>query len=137
MLKRILILIIVSSPTLAFGDLDISSLNLKLNRQEKKAVFQGEVFLCFNSIKLLTSKVVFEFTTKDNKKIAKIVMPDKIRAIKKEGGNARLVIANSGIYSPKSEKLSLTGEVVLQDKNNIIITDKMVYLGKLNEIIQK
>lgn len=134
MLGVILTSAMLSSNCLAIDDLDISSLELKYDRHKKTATFSGNVVLCFNNIKLLSQKIIFHFHDDNGKKIEKVHIPKKLKAIKSEKESEDIILSDSATYYLKEETLHLKGNVTIQNKKDVIITDEMVYHGKLKKI---
>ena len=137
MLKLILILgIIAKSVSICANDnLDISSANLVFDRHNNDATFSGNVLLCLNGIKISAEEVVFTFEKEDNKKINKITIPVRLRALRDNNGEKSAILADKGIYTLDDETLILSGNVIIEDKKEVIITDEMLYHGKLKNII--
>lgn len=134
MLRLILILIIMQNNAHANAGLDISSLDLVYDRHNKKATFSGNVILCFDNVKLSSQKVIFMFQDENRRKIEKVHIPVKLKAIKQENGEETIIIADSGTYHLTTQTLRLKGNVLTQDKKDVIKTDEMIYHGKLNKI---
>ena len=134
MLGLILILALPSRTCLADDDLDISALKLVYDRHKKSATFSGNVVLCFENVKLVSQKVIFTFKDDNRKKIDKVNIPGKLRAVRTEDGQKKVILADSGTFSLEDQTLTLIGNVAIEDKKDVIITDKMIYHGKLKKI---
>lgn len=136
MLKLTLILLVQSNICYAQDNLDISSLKLVYDRHGRSATFSGMAILCFDNVKLSTEKIIFTFEKGYNTKIEKITIPSKLKMIKSENGKQNVILADSGIYMLQEEKMTLTGNVMVENKKDTIITDQITYYGKLKNIIQ-
>ncbi|PCJ29583.1 MAG: hypothetical protein COA94_00845 [Rickettsiales bacterium] len=139
-LKRLVIFLIYISPlsyhALSDERLRIDSDNLTIKKDDSSASFTGSVEASFNDYKLTTSKLTILYGTINGKKdIVKIVIPSKLKLIKP--CSEEIAIADRGIFDNKTKKLTLTGNVMLQQKDNILATDKLVYSGNFKAINHK
>lgn len=131
---RLVLLLGIPIKSLAINNLDINALNLVYDRHKKTATFSGNVILCLSNIKLTSNKIIFYFKDQSNKEIEEVIIPGKLKAIKKENGQENVILADKGSYSLTNETLILEGKVIIEDKKDIIITNKMIYHGKLTKI---
>jgi lipopolysaccharide transport protein LptA len=115
----------------AKDNLDIKSDTLKYDRHKNIATFEGNVLICLDGIRIHTDKVIFHFLNKS--KIKEVRIPSKIKAIREKDNS--VILADKGIYILKNEMLKLIGNVVIEDNKGIVITNEMVYQGKLKNII--
>ena len=124
------------SCVLASDKVQITSEELTINKSDFTAIFEENVLLIFEDMKLSTSKLVIHYNDKDNKKeIKEIFIPNKLKAIK--NNDNELIIADKGEFNNISKKLTLTGNVKMQKDGNILFTKKLVYIAKFEQIIQK
>ncbi len=139
MLKLILVLAITTSPisSLVFAEdiLHIDSDNLILNREKNTAVFSGDVLICFQGMKLRSQKAIFTFENQKTRKIKMITFPEKVEAIREIDGSDSVVIANEAVYTLANMELLLKGHVIIEDKKEVIVTEEMLYYGKLKNIV--
>ncbi len=134
MLRLILILVTLSSSLPSFADnLHIDSEELVLDKKTNTASFTGNVMLCFKDMKLISQKVVFYFEDGKNKKIKKIVFPTLVQVEKLDS----TILADSAVYTEVSKLLVLTGHVVVEKNGEVIVTDEMLYHGKLEDVVLK
>jgi len=139
MLKLILILAIMTKPLFViFADdnLHIDSENLVLDREKNTAIFTGNVVICFHSMKLHSQKAIFTFAEQNTRKIKLIEFPEKVEAIRDTTDNTEpsVIIADNAIYTAANMELVLKGHVIIEDAKEIIVTDQMLYYGKLTNI---
>lgn len=134
MLKLILILMMLKTNAYANDDLDISSLDLVYDRHKKTATFSGNVILCFSNVTLTSEKVIFIFQDSNKRKIEKVHIPARLRAIKQENNQETLILGDSGTYYLSTKTLHLKGNVIIEDKKDVIKTNEMIYHGKLKKI---
>lgn len=133
-LKLILILIAIISPignSIAQDKLDITSDNLKYDRHKNIATFSGNVLICIDGIKIHTDRVIFHLLNKS--KIKEVRIPSKLKAIRE--ANNSVILADRGNYILADETLLLHGNVIIEDKQDVVITNEMVYHGKLKNIV--
>ncbi|MGV2432690.1 MAG UNVERIFIED_CONTAM: LptA/OstA family protein [Rickettsiaceae bacterium] len=113
MLRFVLIWKIVINPIFALANdmsfLDIHSSKLVFDRQNKKAIFTGNVVMHFKEITLITDQVIFLFLDNNKSKIKEIIFPEKIKAIKKSGNDESIIISDHANYRMLEEKLTLRG----------------------------
>jgi len=133
---RLILLLALPINSLGIDNLDINALNLVYDRHKKTATFSGNVVLCFSNIKLTSNKVIFSFKDQNNKEIENVIIPGKLSAIRKENGQNNVILADKGFYSLANETLTLEGNVVIEDKKDVIIAKKMIYHGKLTKIVK-
>ena len=125
----LLSLIFILSSNNIFANIDklkITSNNLKIQKDNSTATFTGSVTVVFDDLKLITTKlIVFYDDVYKKKDIKKIIIPNKLKAIRNCG--TEIVIANKGFFDNFTRKLTLEGDVKMQQNDNILVTDKMVY----------
>lgn len=124
----------VSAKTLAETGFDqnlfINSDHLTLNQNNSSATFKSNVVVRFKDMVLKTSILIVYYNELDGKRsIDRIYIPTKLKAIKT--CNDEVVIANKGEYFAPQNKLVLTGNVRLKRKDNVLITNKLVYYTKI------
>ena len=119
--------ILFADVTLASSNkLEITSDNLTVKKDQLTATFNGYVTVTFDDLKLTTSKLTIFYTDiTDERKIKKIVIPFRLRAIKNCG--KEIIIADKGIFDNLTKKLTLEGNVKIQKEGNILATNKLVY----------
>jgi lipopolysaccharide export system protein LptA len=139
MLRLVLIWKIVINPIFALANdmsfLDIHSSKLVFDRQNKKAIFTGNVVMHFKEITLITDQVIFLFLDNNKSKIKEIIFPEKIKAIKKSGNDESIIISDHANYRMLEEKLTLKGNVILSDKDGIVSGNEVLYYGKLKNVM--
>ncbi len=111
----------------------INSDNLVIDQIKQQAFFTGEVILWFDDIMVKTTNLEIFYKIVDNKKtINYISIPSNLTAKRNDG--QELLIATSAKYFVERKELVLLGDVIVQNKNGIIKTDKLVYYTKLNNV---
>lgn len=111
----------------------ITSDDLIVDDKSLSADFKGSVTVVFEDMILKTDDLKIRYVdNKGKKSIDKIEIPGRLKAIKTTC--QELVIADRGEYSVSSNQLVLYGNVRMQRDNNILITDKMVYVAKLKSM---
>ena len=106
--------------------LNITSDNLTVKKDQLTATFNGYVTATFDDLKLITSKLtVFYTDIADKRKIKKIVIPFKLRAIKNCG--EEIIIADKGVFNNLTKKLTLEGNVKIQKEGDVLVTNKLIY----------
>ncbi len=111
----------------------INSDNLVIDHTKQQAFFTGEVILWFDDIVVKTTNLEIFYKIVDNKKtINYISIPSRLIAKRNDG--QELLIATSAKYFVERKELVLLGDVIVQNKNGIIKTDKLVYYTKLNNV---
>ena len=138
MLKLILMLISITSTKLIFAEdnLHIDSTKLVVDRNKNTAIFTGNVLVCFHGMKLSTEKIIFTFDGANTKKIKFITFPVKLKALRETDNNSSvIIIADNALYTIDTMELLLKGNVIIEDKEEVIITDQMLYYGKLKNIV--
>lgn len=114
----------------------ITSEELIINKSDYTAIFEENVLLIFEDMKLSTSKLIIHYSDINNKKeIKKIIIPNKLKAIKNEGNE--VIIADSGEFDNQTKRLVLTGNVKMQKDGNVLFTKKLIYMAKFEKIIQE
>lgn len=133
--KTILFLILFSiTNVLALDKVQITSEELTINKSDLTAIFNENVILLFENMKLSTSKLIIYYSNEDNKKeIKKIIIPNKLKAIRNQG--AEIIIADRGEFDNHLKQLTLTGNVKMQKDGNILFTKKLIYIAKFENII--
>lgn len=102
-----------SLQTLSEGEpLSISSEKMTLKGQEDKVSFEGNVFIQRGDVKITAGRVEVLLTDKDKgksdvggKEISQIEMMEKVEVLQGD----RRVLAQKGVYNPKSGEIILTG----------------------------
>lgn len=134
-----ILIIIKSGAALAFKgteSIEITSDNLIVDDQNLFASFKGSVTVTLEDMILKTDYLKIHYANNKGKKsIDKIEIPGKLKAIKTSC--QEVVIADSGEYNSSLNELLLKGNVRVQKDNNILITDKMIYITKLKSLSQK
>lgn len=140
----ILCLVLFSSSALAektiIEDLIINSSHLKLNKNTLEGIFSGNVTLWFNNgIIIKTDKMIIKLKLENNKrKVQEITIPHKLQAIKIDENNKTVVIiADQAIYLFDNEELRLTGNINMQEKENFVKCNELIYLTNLKNIQTK
>lgn len=116
----------------SIDELKITSDHLTIQKNQSTATFTNNVVVFFDNLKLTTTKLIIYYTDINKKKaITKIVIPEKLTAIRNCG--REVVIANKGIFDNSTKKLILEGNIALQKEGNILITDKLIYSSSLKK----
>ncbi|MDR0774877.1 MAG: hypothetical protein LBE72_06250, partial [Rickettsia sp.] len=111
----------------------IHSDNLVIDQTKNQACFTGEVILWFDDMMVKTTNLEIFYKTVDNKKtIDYISIPSRL--IAKRNNGQELLTATSAKYFVERKELVLLGDVIVQNKDGIIKTDKLVYYTELNNI---
>ncbi|MDN3029830.1 MAG: LptA/OstA family protein [Candidatus Tisiphia sp.] len=112
----------------------INSDNLVIDQIKQQACFTGEeVTLWFDDIMVKTTNLEIFYKIVDNKKtINYISIPSKLTAKRNDG--QEVLIATSAKYFVERKELILLGDVIVQNKDGIIRTDKLVYYTELNNV---
>tara|TARA_B110000503_G_scaffold40618_1_gene66755 strand:+ start:2507 stop:2965 length:459 start_codon:yes stop_codon:yes gene_type:complete len=114
----------------SIDQLKITSDKLTINKDTATATFFGKVTVIFDDFKLTTSilKIIYD-DANNTKEIKKIIIPEKLKAIKNCG--TEIVTANGGVFDNSTKKLTLKGNVRMYKEGNVLITDKLIYLISL------
>lgn len=118
----------------ASDKVQITSEELIINKSDSTAIFDENVLLIFEDMKLSTSKLIIHYSdAKNNKEIKKIVIPNKLKAIRDK--EKEIIMADYGEFDNLTKKLVLTGNVKMQKDGNILFTKKLIYIAKFEKII--
>lgn len=119
--------ILFADITLASNNkLAITSDNLTVKKDQLTAIFNDDVTITFGDLKITTSKLIIFYTDiTDERKIKKILIPFKLRAIKNCG--KEIIIADEGTFDNLTKKFTLEGNVKIQKEGNVLATNKLVY----------
>lgn len=110
--------------------LKITSDNLTIQKDESTATFTGTVTVIFDNLKLTTSKLTVLYSdVGGSKEIKEIIIPAKLKAIRDCG--AEVITADKGNFNNSTKKLTLEGNVHMQKKGNVLITNKLIYSSSL------
>ena len=111
----------------------IISDDLIIDDKSLSADFKGSVTVIFEDMILKTDNLKIRYVdNKGKKSVDMIEIPGKLKAIKTTC--QELVVADRGEYSVSLNQLVLYGNVRMQRDNNVLITDKMVYVTKLKSM---
>ncbi len=139
-----MLLFLIMNSAIAYGErpyskhssmdkLYINSDNLVIDQTKQQACFTGEVILWFDDIMVKTTDLEIFYKIVDNKKtINYISIPSRLTA--KRNDSQEILIATSAKYFVERKELVLLGDVIVQNKEGIIRTDKLVYYTELNNI---
>ena len=120
----------------ASEQVQITSEELTINKSDYTAIFEENVLLIFEDMKLSTSKLIIHYSdANNNKQIKKIVIPNKLKAIRNK--ETEIIVADCGEFDNQSKKLVLIGNVKMQKDGNILFTKKLIYMAKFEKIIQE
>lgn len=135
-IKLILIFIItlqICRNISANDKINIKSDYLTIKKTDLSATFQGSVVLTFEDLKLYSSILKVYYTDiSEERDIKEIIIPTKLKAIRNCG--QEILFADSGHFDNSTKKLTLTGNVKMLKKGNVLVTDKLVYSAKLERI---
>ncbi len=118
-------------------DLIINSDRLKINESALEGVFSGNVTLWFNNgIIIETDKMIIKLKLENAKrKIEKIIIPHKLRAIKTDEDNKNIIItADQANYLFDTEELHLVGNINMQEKEKFVKCNELIYLTNIKTI---
>ncbi len=111
----------------------INSTNLVISQTKNQACFTGEVILCFDDLMIKTTILdIFYKTVNGVKTISCIFIPSRLIARRNHGQD--LLVASSAKYFVETRKLVLSGSVIVQSKDGIVKTNKLVYYTELNNL---
>lgn len=111
----------------------ITSDDLIIDDQTLSASFKGSVTVYFEDMVLKTDELKIHYVNnKGRKAINKIEIPGKLKAMKTTC--QEVIVADRGEYSALLNELVLNGNVRMEKDNNILITDKMIYITKLKSM---
>ncbi len=140
-----MLLFLIMNSAIAYGEkqpyskpssmdkLYINSDNLVIDHAKYQAFFTGEVILWFDDMVVKTTNLEIFYKIVNNKQtINYISIPSRLTAKRNHG--QELLIANSAEYFVESKELVLLGNVIVQNKDGIIRTDKLVYYTELNNV---
>lgn len=139
-----MLLFLIMNSAIAYGEypyskhssmdkLYINSDNLVIDQTKQQACFTDEVTLWFDDIMVKTTNLEIFYKIVDNKKtINYISIPSRLTAKRNHG--QELLIATSAKYFVERKELVLLGNVIVQNNNGIIRTDKLVYYTELNNV---
>lgn len=143
MLLRIIILLSIFISSFSYASnttLDAIIINaddVVIDKKTSSSIFTGHVILWFdNGIIIETDKVIVTTKEENGKKsINKITMPSKVRAIRngENVGNilsAITLIAECAEYTEEISELRLKGYVYIQDNDNFVKCDELIYYAK-------
>ena len=129
-------------------EIDILSERLIIHHNEHLAIFEQDVIVTFDTIKLYTNRLEIYYTPGESqglknpsdqqafgKNIRKIVIPNQVRA-QKIDENA-VMIASSAEFDNETKILTLIGDVLLYKDGYILSTDKLTYRSNLSSIRSK
>ncbi|RTK92405.1 MAG: hypothetical protein EKK61_04630 [Rickettsiales bacterium] len=120
----------------ASEQVQITSEELIINKSDYTAIFEENVLLIFEDMKLSTSKLIIHYSDASNKKeIKKIVIPNRLKAIRSKENE--IIVADSGEFDNTSKKLTFTGNVKMKKDDNILLTKKLIYMAKFEKIIKE
>lgn len=137
---RTIFLFILISNAIVYGNdsssgnlLSINSDKLIINQDKQQAIFTGEVLIWFDDMVLKTSYLEILYKVSNQKKtISEINIPVKL--IARRTISQELLIADSAKYIVGKQELTLFGNVIIQNNQGIIKTNKLVYYTKLNNL---
>jgi len=128
-----------SAIAMNFNDiLEVNSDDLVINKSLNSASFKGHVIVKFDKILLETDLIIVHYNSKKQKEqpvISKIEIPHKLSAI--YGCQGDVILADKGEYDGDTNKLTLTGNVKANKDNNVLSTNKLVYITSFKKIASK
>ncbi|WP_316353547.1 LptA/OstA family protein [Candidatus Trichorickettsia mobilis] len=121
----------------AYGDnsnLHIHSDNVTFDKNSRTVDFSGTVIIWFDDMILKTSvlKILYNSSAKGKQTIDKIIIPNKLSALKISNQNT--IIADAAVYNHQQEELTLTGNIKFIYQDHILQTEKLLYYTRLNKI---
>jgi len=108
----------------------IKSNHLIIQKSDFSAAFKDAVVLTFdNNIRLYSSVIKIHCTDISQQiNIKEIIIPTRLTVIKNYG--QEMVFANSGYFNNITQLLTLIGNVQILKKDNLFITNKLIYSVK-------
>lgn len=138
----ILIFVIFLSDSIAAnakgGGVKINSDDLRIDKANSSASFKGSVRVMFDDIILQTDYLkAYYINDKASQKrsIQRIEIPGKVTVMRIDC--REIVSADSAEYRVSSHELILQGNVRARKNDNLLITDKMIYITKFQMIEDK
>lgn len=119
------------------SNIKINSDNLVVNKKDLSAIFKGNVVLKFNDMKLSTKELrVFYVYVEKEKTIKNIIIPEKLTLLvnNNDDSSPTSVIADSGEFDNFTKKLTLKGNVLINQDDNLLSTDELVYKAVLESL---
>ncbi len=111
----------------------INSDDLVIDQVKQEAHFTGAVILWFEDMVVNTTELKVFYKKIGNKSVIDhIIMPVKLTA--KKNITKELLIADSAQYFVDKKELTLIGNILIQTKDRIIKTNKLVYYMQLNKV---
>lgn len=125
-------------------DIMIDSDNLIIDKKNNLSTFKGNVILCFdNGIIIETDKIIITNTKNqetNKESFEKIIIPSKLRGIKNstdqktQKQSLTTLIADKATYILSESKLVLEGNIYMQENDNLIKCNQLVYLTKITKL---
>lgn len=117
----------------ALDDLFITSDRLVLDQRNTSADFSGTVVAYADDIILKTSKLVTKIQDRNKKRVIdSIILPTKLTVIKRNAD--AVIIADSAEYMPSVGTLIFKGNIYMQQKQNFMKCDKLIYHTQIKTI---
>ncbi len=110
---------IISNLAIA-DEINISSNELHIDRNEKVSVFTGNVYAWNDNFKIWSEKLIIEF--KENQKEIKIIIAEEKVKIIKDDMNIK---GDKAVYYPSLDKLNTSGNVEIDSNGNLINCDEI------------
>lgn len=124
------VIFFICNIVIAADNINIKSKRLSINKEDSSATFSGNVILSFQEFKLYSSSIIIYYDNDSkSQKIKKIIIPSKLKVIKNCEND--IVIADHGRYNSKDKQLILEGNVNMVKNDNVLVTDKLVYLAEI------
>ena len=102
------------------NELNVTSENLEVDRENRISVFLGDVYAYNEDIKIWSDKLIVKFDNEENE-IEELNAENSVKIIKEE----ITATGDIGVYYLKSEKLNLLGNVEVIEKNNYVKCDEL------------
>jgi len=126
----------VSGDKIDASEIIINSDDLTYDKIKNVASFEGEVIMWFDDLILKTTNIkIFYKQVAGKNKIDRIVIPNKLKALQQK--NQNILIADTAVYSFDKNELSLESNVMLLHDDNILKTDKLIFVTELKKIDNK
>lgn len=106
----------------------INSDDLVINKQNKVALFDGNVFICFDDMSLIAKHAEFRFRDIDIKHMESIYFSDGIKLLKSDG---TVVVASKAFYNSDKYELLLEDDVIISKDDYIVRANEVTYYGEI------
>ena len=118
------VIIIIFSCLIQFkinaDEINIKSNKLELDKSKNISIFSGKVYAWNEDFKIWSEKIVVEFD-ENLKKVDNIIATEQVKIIKDQ----LILHGKKGVYIPSDRKLTMSGDIKVNNDGNIIFCDKL------------